>query len=365
MPHLRYTRTKTIWFLSLALVILLLVAFAWERSSTQNRSSSPPITTITQEVPWIEVYFTAPYAPQAENLRGGPDAALVKAIEGARLSIDLAMYDLDLWSVRDALLNAHRRGLSIRMVTESDHLEQPEIQDLKENGISVLGDRREGLMHNKFIVIDRQEVWTGSMNLTVSDVYRNDNNWLCIRSTQLAENYLTEFEEMFEEDQFGPGSPANTPYPTLSVKGTTLRVYFSPEDGVAQHLIELIEGAKESIYFLAFSFTADDLATTLLERASQGIVIKGVFEKSQYASNVGSEYERLRAAGLDVRLDGNPQQMHHKVMIFDKEVVVTGSYNFSASAEESNDENVLILYSQPIAAQFLMEFQRVYDMGEH
>lgn len=371
MPRWRRTRSQSTWMVSLVLMSLVLVFFVVEGLTRQDGwltmpgSSSPsPASAIGEDAPWYEVYFTQPYAPQAKSQHGGADVALAESIERARLSVDVAMYNLDLWSVRDALLNAHRRGVSVRMVTESDHLDSPEIQQLKESGIPVLGDRREGLMHNKFVVIDRLEVWSGSMNLTVSDTYRNDNNLIRIRSSRLAKNYLSEFEEMFTEDQFGPGSPANTPYPTLSVNGTTLQVYFSPEDGVAQHLLALIAGAQQSISFLAYSFTSDELATALIERASHGIAVAGVFEQSQYLSNVGSEYDRLRAAGLDVRLDGNPQRMHHKVMILDGQIVVTGSYNFSNNAERQNDENVLILYSQAIAEQYLAEFQRIYEQAQ-
>ena len=79
---------------------------------------------------------------------------------------------------------------------------------------------------------------------------------------------------------------------------------------------------------------------------------------------MGGEYEHLLNAGLDVRLDGNPRNMHHKVIIIDGQIVVTGSYNFSASAEERNDENTLILHNPDIAAQFLAEFQRVYAAAE-
>ncbi len=374
MPRPRRVRSRTNPYASLV-VLLVMVCVAvsvllnrsgWlsDRTITTKPSTTIPTTASVEDEPWMEVFFTQPDAPQAQSKRGGADASLAEAIDRARLSVDLAMYNLNLWNVRDALLNAHRRGVTVRMVTESDNLDMEEIQTLKEHGIPVLGDRREGLMHNKFVVIDRLEVWTGSMNLTVSDAYRNDNNLVRIRSTQLAENYLTEFEEMFRDDQFGTGSPANTPHPTLTENGTTLQVYFSPEDGVAQYLLALIGSAKESIHFLAYSLTSEELATALIERASQGIAISGVFEKSQYLSNVGSEYDRMQSAGLDVHLDGNPQQMHHKVLIVDGWIVVTGSYNFTNSAETRNDENVLILYSQAIAEQFLKEYRRLFEQAQ-
>jgi phosphatidylserine/phosphatidylglycerophosphate/cardiolipin synthase-like enzyme len=63
---------------------------------------------------------------------------------------------------------------------------------------------------------------------------------------------------------------------------------------------------------------------------------------------------------MKVFKDGNPGQMHHKVFIIDEKIVITGSYNFSASAERTNDENMAIFFDPQIAAQYLAEFQRVY-----
>jgi phosphatidylserine/phosphatidylglycerophosphate/cardiolipin synthase-like enzyme len=313
---------------------------------------------------WYSVSFTQPEAPSAETLRGGPDAALAAAIREARLGVDIAMDSLNLWSIRDALIDAHQRGVRVRVVVESDNLDEPEIQDLVRAGIEVLGDRREGLMHNKFAVLDRQEVWTGSMNFTLSGAYQNDNNLLRIRSPQLAENYLVEFEEMFVADQFGPGSPANTPDSNLQIHGTPVEVYFSPDDGVLQHLVDLINTAQQSIYFMAYSFTSDPLAEAILERAAAGIIVTGVMDESQANGNQGGEYQHFLESGIDVRLDGNPKSMHHKVLIIDDRIVVTGSYNFSNNAETRNDENTLIIFSPEIAAFYKAEFERVLAMAE-
>ena len=103
--------------------------------------------------------------------------------------MDVAIYDLNLWSIRDALIAAHRRGVDVRMVTESDNMDEQEVQELKEAGIEVLGDRHESLMHDKFVVIDRLEVWTGSMNFTTGGAYLDNNNLIRLRSSKLAEDY--------------------------------------------------------------------------------------------------------------------------------------------------------------------------------
>jgi phosphatidylserine/phosphatidylglycerophosphate/cardiolipin synthase-like enzyme len=352
------------------LVLLLIPALIFTLAACESPatptiySSSIPTTPIASQTPdtsWYDVFFSDPTDPNAERLRGGPDRALANAIHQARMSVDVAAYDLNLWSIRDALLDAHHRGLTVRMVTDSDNLDGPEIQDLRLAGIQVLGDRREGLMHNKFLVIDRQDVWTGSMNLTINSAYRNNDNLVHIRAPRLAEDYTVEFEEMFINDQFGPGSPANTPYPKLKVGGTNLEVYFSPDDGVQEQIIRLIQDAQESIVFLAYSLTSDEIAGALIERAQAGVNVAGVMETAQVQSNRGGEFDKLRQAGLGVRLDSNPDNLHHKVIIIDSQTVITGSYNFSKNAEFYNDENVLVIHDPQVAMLFLEEFARLFQ----
>ncbi|HSQ27980.1 MAG TPA: phospholipase D-like domain-containing protein [Anaerolineales bacterium] len=355
--------------------IILLVGLAIALSFTRSCQFNSPGTSTSGEKPvvqatlsyekpdWVDVYFSEPDNPQSQTLRGGPDKYLADAIRRARVSVDIAVLNLDLWSIRDALMDAHRRGVSVRLVTDSDYLDQPEIKDLIKAGIPILSDRREGLMHNKFVIIDRQEVWTGSMNLTINGVYRNDNHLIRIQSTQLAKNYTAEFEEMYLHDLFGPGSPNQTPHPTFTINGIQIENYFSPDDQTEARLIELIQSAQESIYFLAYSFTSDPIADAMLERAADGVLVTGVFESSQYRSNAGTEFDRFTAAGLDMRLDGNPKNMHHKVIIIDQKVVVAGSYNYSFYAETRNDENTLILHDPLIASLFEQEFRRVFEQG--
>jgi phosphatidylserine/phosphatidylglycerophosphate/cardiolipin synthase-like enzyme len=364
----RASRSTVSSILVLSAILIVLIYEALTSGSlpfNQTATQMPPAETVpVAQGEWYSLYFTRPVSSMESLLRGGPDESLAKAIRQARLSVDVAAYQFNLASIKNALLDAQRRGLTVRMVTDSDYLDEDAVQELITAGIPVLGDRREGLMHDKFAIIDRQEVWTGSMNYTDNGAYLNDNNLIRIRSTRLAEDYLSEFEEMFVEDFFGPSSPANTPYTSLSINGELLQVYFSPEDGTAAHLVELIHGAKQSIYFLAYSYTSDEIALAMIDRAQQGVKVAGVFETSQLRSNTGTEFEHLLSAGVDVRLDGNPRNMHHKVIILDGQIVVTGSYNFSASAEDRNDENTLVIHSPEISAQFMAEYQRIFAASQ-
>ena len=313
---------------------------------------------------WFELYFTNPNSPLAPQETGGIDGPLAKSIDSARLSVDVAIYSLSLNSVRDALLRAHDRGVHVRVVMESDNRERADPQRLIDAGIPVLGDRREGLMHNKFAVIDNSVVWTGSMNFTDSGTYQDNNDLIMIRSVKMAENFTREFEEMFTDDKFGPDTVPETPNPRVTIDGTPIDVYFSPDDNVQANLLELVSNARESIYFMAFSFTADPLGDAVRARAQDGLVVSGVMDSEQVNSNIGTEFDPFSQAGVDVLRDNNAGQMHHKVIIIDGNIVVFGSYNFTNNAETVNDENLIVIYNEDIAAQFSGEFERIYSQAQ-
>ena len=313
---------------------------------------------------WFELYFTNPESPLASQQTGGPDGPLADAIDSARLSVDVAIYSLSLNSIRNALIRAHDRGVRVRIVMESDNLERSDPQRLKDAGIPILGDRREGLMHDKFVVIDNSEVWMGSMNFTDSGGYTDNNNLMRIRSVKMAENYTKEFEEMFVDDKFGDNIIPETPNPRVTINDTPIDVYFAPDDGVQASFIDLVNNARHSIYFMAFSFTADEIGDAVRDRAQDGVTVAGVMEDEQVNSNIGTEFDQFQQAGLDVYRDGNDGQMHHKVMIIDESIVIFGSYNFTNSAETKNDENLLVIYNKDIATQFIAEFQRVYAQAK-
>jgi phosphatidylserine/phosphatidylglycerophosphate/cardiolipin synthase-like enzyme len=379
LPQVSAMRSKKpAWFSPRLIVVLLaalLQALSACQGTTQSRvipatpTFSPPASaapdgfTPATELPFT-VFLTDPYAPDAKWRRGGPDEALVTAIDQASLSIDMAMLNLNLKSVTDALLRAQQRGVALHLVTDSNALDGAAFRQLAEAGIPILGDRREGLMHNKFIILDGQEVWSGSLNLTETGTYDDHNNIVRMRSWRIAQNYLTEFNEMFVDDLFGPGSPANTPYPEVTINGRRIEIYFSPDDGVQERLVEKIGSAQNSIHILAFSFTQDELANAMIARAGEGVEVLGVFDAEQYQNNQGGDYDLLRNASLDVRLDSLPGQMHHKVILIDHQMVVFGSYNFSRSAETRNDENVVVVHDTAFTALFEAEFARIFERSQ-
>jgi phosphatidylserine/phosphatidylglycerophosphate/cardiolipin synthase-like enzyme len=140
---------------------------------------------------------------------------------------------------------------------------------------------------------------------------------------------------------------------------SVLDVCFSRTMNCAQVIVSLIDSANRSVFVAVYSFTRDDIADALIRAHERGLDVRVVVE-SERADEKGSEYLRLRGAGVDIRLDTNSGLMHHKFMAIDGKIVVTGSYNFSVSAEDANDENLIVLIGEEIAALYSSEFMRVW-----
>jgi phosphatidylserine/phosphatidylglycerophosphate/cardiolipin synthase-like enzyme len=120
--------------------------------------------------------------------------------------------------------------------------------------------------------------------------------------------------------------------------------------------------AQTSIRFLSFSFTDYPLAKAMIDRSQTGVEVKGIFETFGSGGD-RSELKTFWCAGVPARQDGNGSFLHHKIIIIDNSIVVTGSLNFSSNADASNEENVIILDNPEIAALYLQEFEKLWGQA--
>jgi phosphatidylserine/phosphatidylglycerophosphate/cardiolipin synthase-like enzyme len=323
-----------------------------------------PATTVGGGGDHWEVYFTDPQSTaDADGLRGTVAEKLIGYVDTAERTIHVAAFEFDLIPVAEAMVAARQRGVDVRLITDDEYgIEADESEGIElfnmlgRAGIPVREDGRSALMHNKFWIFDDQTVWTGSANPTANDSLRNNNNVLVLESPRVAAIYEREFEEMWHGD-FGPGSPSGLERQDVTIEGMPVQVLFGPEDDVIPHLVRLVEGARHSIRFMAYSFTHDELGDAVSARARDGIDVAGIVE-TRGSKTEHSEMTKLHCAGVYVRQDGNPRAFHHKVLMIDDQTVVTGSLNFSHSADESNDENVVILRNTDVADRYQREFDR-------
>jgi phosphatidylserine/phosphatidylglycerophosphate/cardiolipin synthase-like enzyme len=217
-------------------------------------------------------------------------------------------------------------------------------------------------MHDKFWIFDRKTVWTGSTNITVSGMFEQDNNVIAINSPELAEIYERQFEEMWAGN-FNSKSPSTVDQQKLTIDGTPIQVLFSPEDKAISQIVPYLQGAKKSIRFMAFTFTQPLIGEAMIEAAKRKVKVSGVFETVGADSEYG-EMTPLACAKIPVRIDGNFAFLHHKVIIVDNRYVITGSLNFTDNADQSNNENVIIIDNTEIAKLYTAEFERVWGVGK-
>ncbi len=307
-----------------------------------------------------QVFFTAPTGSRdPATYVNGIDVPLAQAINAVQRTLDIAAFEFNNPVLTQAVLDAHQRGVQVRMVVDNEHGlhdDNTTIGQFVEAGIPVRDDGRSGLMHNKFMIMDSREVWTGSTNYTINGVYRNNNNMLALRSNRVVLSYQAEFNEMYEDGSFGPRSPRGNSV-SFTERGVPIQTIFAPEDDSVEMILSWITEATTSVRFMAFSFTERDIAEALIELAEDGVSVSGIFERVGSEAS-WSELTRLFCAGLDARQDGNPFILHHKVFIIDNRVVLTGSFNFSQNATKVNDENMIILEDPSLAAQYTAEFER-------
>ena len=285
--------------------------------------------------------------------------AMLQDLASAHSRVDIAMYSFTINEVANALTQVKQRGVPVELVMESDNMDSAAVKQMLSAGIPIRGDEVDSLMHEKFLVIDDRIVWTGSMNMTYTSLCEDLNNMVRIEDPSLAGRYDAEFSEMFDQGLFGWDSPVDPQVMPAVIDSRSLGVYFSPEDHVQQQILDMIGIAQSSIEFLGYSFTSDPIADELIEKSEQGVEVRGIMDAVSAASNIGTEYDTFRQAGMDVRLASTIGAMHHKVFIIDGQLVMLGSYNFTRSAEEDNDENLLILHNPDIASEFQIEFERI------
>ena len=334
-------------------------------SAPANRSEEPSENVSDSSGP-IRIFFSNAYENNpsiGENDTENIDRQLVRFINASRENLDCALFELESERIAQALIDAHRRGVRVRIVCESDYAGNPDMLALQEAHIPIVPDHRSGFMHNKFLVADGERVWTGSFNATDNGAFRNNNNAVILHSAELSENYEMEFEEMFQQKAFGPRSPSSTPHTFVKLPNADISNYFSPEDDPDEKILRYLKLARKRIRFLAFSMTDDRIGRILAEKHREGVDVQGVLE-SRGSGLQYSELGRLRKAGVPVLTDGNKYILHHKVMIIDDKWTILGSYNFSKSAAETNDENILIIKSERVAGVFQQEYLRIRHMAE-
>ncbi len=134
--------------------------------------------------------------------------------------------------------------------------------------------------------------------------------------------------------------------PTPAASEDGIAVYFSPNGGCTEAIIDQIGNAQETVLVQAYSFTSAPIAKALLDAHKRGVFVHVVLDSSQRTARYSSA-TFFRNQGIPVLIDSEHAIAHNKVMVIDGETIITGSFNFSKAAEERNTENLLIITGKP------------------
>jgi phosphatidylserine/phosphatidylglycerophosphate/cardiolipin synthase-like enzyme len=283
--------------------------------------------------------------------RGGVDNIIIKDIDKASKSIKMAMYYLTNKNITKALVEAHNRGVEVKIITDDKKRGSKRYRYLASEGIDIEDDRdKKALMHNKILIVDSRVVWVGSGNYTVYSFYRNHDNYLRVSNRDIAHYYTKKFDRLYTHNSL----------PIEPYIRDNIEIHFSPDSDIQKRLLELIDSAKDSINIMMFAFTNRDISRALLDAQKRGVDIKIVVDKRQNSYQKYSVYRELKANGIDIKLDKNRYKLHHKVIIIDRKITILGSYNFTKWANSNNDENIIIIKNSAISSSYLEEFSRVY-----
>ncbi len=339
----------------------------------------------------INVYFNKSVITSiatGESAIGNFDltSKIIERINYAKWSIDAALYSLSGTTganIASALVDAKNRGVKVRVIGEYDTRTTAPWTTLTNNGITVIRDNYgandgAGLHHNKFFVFDYRGgafdsiwVWTGSWNPTDPGTNDDRQNIIEFQDVALAGAFTREFEEMWGSNTDTPNSSAsrfgsrkinNTPHKFV-IGGVPVECYFSPSDRTTFQIGKTLGRAQGSINAAVMSFTRKELADSIIAQKNRFRKTRVIMSNN---TDDGNQYSYLLANGVDIRLKVGTGLLHHKYAIVDAEphglnaYVVTGSHNWSSSAETRNDENTVIVRDNRIANLFLQEFAARY-----
>ena len=138
-----------------------------------------------------------------------------------------------------------------------------------------------------------------------------------------------------------------------------VEAHFSPGEGCVARIRGMLDGARRSADLCVYTITDNRIAERILAAHRRGVVVR-VITDDEKARDLGSDVLELARAGIPVLVDDSPFFMHHKFALFDDQVVLTGSYNWTRGAADNNEENLILSNDRRLVTSFRGEFERLW-----
>lgn len=263
--------------------------------------------------------------------------SMVEAIGKAKSSVLLIVYGLTDPKIIDALRKKAEKGVSVTVICDA----KANPQAPRKLGEKVTTYRRsgKGLMHQKILVVDNQQVWIGSANMTTESLKLHGNLMTSVSSQALAKMVDLKAQQMMSEKRSSPLLKQE-----FSLNNQQMEFWFLPDNkNASERILQLIEGAKKSIKIAMFTWTRKDFAKAVVTAARRGVEVSVVMDR--YAGKgAGIEISGfLTRCNVPVAYSTGQGLLHYKMMIIDDSILVNGSANWTKAAFTQNDDCIMIL----------------------
>ncbi|WP_371785682.1 phospholipase D-like domain-containing protein [Streptosporangium subroseum] len=370
----------------------------------------------------IEAFVGPTELGAADSLEG----VIVDFIGGAQHFLDIAVQELDSEPIAQAILDARFRGVSVRIVLEQDYLltaklpvvtvhagedeaaarrrvqwgAEPGTRSLEANrrilaallrcGVDVKADYNPAIFHQKFVIRDYRgrtfptsATLSGSANFTDTDCHRNLNHIVVFHDARICNEYGTEFEQI-RAGSFGRGIHGKVPA-AYNLAGIPVKVLFAPDHAPELEIMKQMLKATQRVDFAIFTFSGSSgIDDTMIALAEAKRTVTGAMDPGQGAQTWAATHD-LDRAHIELYFPKRSPafgKLHHKLMVIDETVVVAGSFNYTAPANNFNDENIFVIGSPypdlpkreggpvdpeacaELARFFRAEIQRIEQAGE-
>jgi len=330
----------------------------------------------------IEAFVGPPELGAADDL----EQTIISFIGAATESLDIAVQELDSLPIAQAILDARWRGVLVRLVVEQDYLQDEKLPNatpkpgetaqealwraqwrddppspldmnrwiltaLLRSTVHVSADYNPSIFHQKFAIRDYRgqtrptsALLSGSANFTHTDTHANLNHVVIFHDYRICKAYQIEFAQI-NAGSFGRNGHGAVPR-AYSVNGVTVKVLFAPDHTPELELMKQVMKATQKVRFAIFTFAGSsgiDDALIMAKRA--GFDVQGALDPGQ-ASQKWAATKWLHEAGVGVFLPKRVPgfgKLHHKLMVVDESTTVAGSFNYTAPANDYNDENLFVI----------------------
>lgn len=143
----------------------------------------------------------------------------------------------------------------------------------------------------------------------------------------------------------------------FNINAADIQVFFSPKGGCTEAVVKNLDRATNTVLVQAYSFTSAPIAKALVDAEKRGVKVQVILDKSQRSERYSSA-DFVQRAGIPTFIDAKHAIAHNKIMVIDSHTILTGSFNFTKSAEESNAENLLVIEDAMLAKKYTANWEK-------